>query len=146
MSVAIAPLQGQNLSFIKQDILDVLKPGLVSEELYKNLNEKIERKLSERVLEAKTAEMQPKLNEIYQLYKRAVEGYKANLKIQYDLQQKTVQEIVAAEDLFKIQIILQVLEGAMEPILVEQATLRSSIQNFEKRIVNLLPANTILIL
>ena len=127
----------------KQQILNLFKQLTISEEQFNTFNENIEKKLVEKVLQAREAELQPELNRIYGLYKVAVEGHKVNLKAQYDLAKNTYQRMDAIEDLTQVVGALVEFRRALDPYLEAHKKLEAEIKDFEDRIVTLLPAKTV---
>lgn len=127
----------------KQQILALLRQMTISEELFNAFNEKIEKKLAERVLLAREVDLQPELNRISELYRKAITEHQANLKKQYDLGRDTFQKIEATEeDLLKIMPILQAFQAAIAPVLEVHMQLEGEVQDLEGQIISLLPMGT----
>jgi hypothetical protein len=125
-----------------QQILALVRQMTISDEQFSAFNEKIEKKLAEGDLKAKEEDLQPELNRILVVYKKAIEGHKANLKTQYDLGKKTVQQIEAIDDLSKVMEVLQEFQKAIAPILEVHKKLEEEIKYLEGKIVLLLPVGT----
>lgn len=128
----------------KQQILELVKRMTISEEQFSAFNKNIEKKRAEGPFQARTLEMQPELDRIFEVYKRAVEAHGANLKTQYDLGQKTIREIESMEDLPTIVHILVAFKERIASLLDEHKRLEVEIRDCESRIPALLPAATLL--
>ena len=126
----------------KQQILALVRQMTISEEQFNAFNEKIEKKLAERVLQASEVGLQPELNRISELYRKVITEHQANLKIQYDLGRDTFQKIEATEDLLEIMPILQAFQTVIAPVLEAHKRLETEVQDLEGKIISLLPMGT----
>lgn len=126
----------------KQQILALVRLMTISEEQFNAFNEKIEKKLAERVFQASEVGLQPELDRISELYKKVVTEHQANLKIQYDLGRNTFQTIEATEDVSEITLILQAFQTAMAPALEAHKRLETEVRDLEGKIVSLVPIGT----
>ncbi len=130
------------ISAAMQQILPMVRQMTISDEQYAAFNQNIDRKLAERVWIAKDANSQTTLDEISKLYKKAIEDHKENLKTQYDLGKKMVQQVASEQDLGRIPTILQEFQTAIQSILAIHKQLEMTIEILEGRIIPLLPADT----
>ncbi|HEV7736878.1 MAG TPA: hypothetical protein VGO47_05840 [Chlamydiales bacterium] len=127
---------------ISEQIISMASRMTISDAQYAAFNQNIDRKLAERVWTAKDANSQTALNEISKLYKKAIEDHKANLKTQYDLGKKMIEQVASEQNLGRIPTILQEFQTAIQPILMIHKQLEMTIEILEGRITSLLPADT----
>jgi hypothetical protein len=130
------------ISPIVLSILPTVEQMTISDAQFAAFNWSIDRKLSERVWTAKDADSQTILDKISEAYKKGIEYHKENLKSQYDLGKKMIEQIKSVQDVALIQTILQEFQTAMQPLLETHKQIETAITALEGRIIPLLPANT----
>lgn len=128
----------------KDQILSLVEKMTLSDAQFQSFNAKIEAKLLETP-KAKREELQPELDKIQCIYKEAVLKYQTNLKAQYDLGKRTVEQIKKIENLDQIPSTMETFQKSILPLLQEHQNLENQIRDFERQIVLLLPENTTLI-
>jgi hypothetical protein len=126
----------------KSQILALVKQMTMNEEQFFAFDKKIEKKLIETPFSEQDLAANPQLPQIYEVYRKAIESHRANLRTQYDLGQKMIQQIQETEELPLIGEIVQAFQVAIVPVLEEHKALEAEIKDLEQRIIPLLPPGT----
>ncbi len=126
----------------KEQILALVQQNTMSEEQFSVFDRKSEMKLKETPFSEADFAAKPELSKIYEMYHRAIEAHRANLKAQYDLGQKVVQQIRETDELTRIGEIVQAFQAAISPVCEEHKALEAQIKDLELKIIPLLPSGT----
>ena len=129
----------------QQQILHLVETAVIKENDFTSLNSNIESKLIGKIPRARQEELQPEVDRMDPLYKKALEGLQECLKTQYDLGAKVIQQIKATEeaDLNTLLQFFMAFDTAMKPRLNLFKEREKEVADFEKKISSLLPANSI---
>lgn len=138
MSSSLSSLSAEE-NPLKSQILTLVQQQTMSEEQFTAFDKKIEKKLVEMPFSEQDLAANPELNQIYEVYRKAIESHRANLRTQYDLGQKVIQQIQETDELSKIEEIVQAFQTAFLPVYQEHMALETEIKDLEMRIIPLLP-------
>ena len=100
MSGSLSSLRAEE-NPLKNQILTVVRQQTMSEEQFTAFDKKIEKKLVEMPFSEQDLAVSSELNQIYEVYRKAIESHRANLRTQYDLGQKVIQQIQETDELSK---------------------------------------------
>ena len=126
----------------KQQILAAAKQMALSDEQFQAFDKKIEKKLIETPFSEQDIAEKPELTQIYEIYQKAINDHRANLRTQYDLGQKMIQQVQETDELSRLGEIVHAFQAAISPVLEEHKALEEKIKDLEGKIIPLLPPGT----
>ncbi len=125
-------------------ILQVVNTMIMNKGAYEVLAENMQKKLSESVPQASKPEFQEQMNKTHAAYIDVIQRSLTNLKTQYDLGSKLVENLSNCTELPQALKLLQEFQTQIAPLQVSFKQYEEQVATLEGKIVSLMPIKTTL--